>query len=395
MARTSKRIRVLFPFVGGNEIGGSHISAMMLIRNLDLDRFDPRILIHRPTGPFADMLRDSADTFEAVPNIPVLGSERTLATSNSTGVMGYMGRTFPALRAVLKRIGADIVHTNDGRMHANWVLPTRLSGRALLWHHRQDPDGVGINKIAPLLANRIVTVSEYAKPNNPLRKIQGRCDIVHSPFDFATTPPDPAMARAQVCAELGIEPHALILGYFGSMIVRKRPDHFVRSVAAVQAQLPDTPVYGLIFGEMERPDSRLDEIAAALAAELGLGPRVRLMGFRSPIQPYMAGVDAMLVTALNEPFGRTLIEAMYLGTPVIATDHGGNPEAITHGKTGFLVDKDDPGAFVEPVLALKKDPDLRSRIIAAAKADVVENYGTDKHVSKISAIYERLVARQL
>ncbi|WP_299147622.1 glycosyltransferase family 4 protein [uncultured Tateyamaria sp.] len=394
MVRTSKRIRVLFPFVGGDEIGGSHISAMMLIRNLDPDRFDPRILIHRPTGPFAEMLRDSGDVFEAVPDIPILGSERTLAVSNSTGVVGYMRRSLCPLRAVLKRTDADIVHTNDGRMHANWVLPTRLSGRALLWHHRQDPDGVGINKIAPLLANRIVTVSEYAKPNNPLRSIQGRCDIIHSPFDFATDPPDPDTARAGLCAELGIEPGALILGYFGTIIVRKRPDHFVRSVAAIQAQMPETPVYGLIFGEMERPDSRLDETVPALAAQLGVGSRVRLMGFRSPIQPYMAGIDAMLVPALNEPFGRTLIESMYLGTPVIATDHGGNPEAITHGKTGFLVDKDDPSAFVEPVLTLKKDPDLRSRIIAAAKADVLENYGTDKHVSKISAIYEQLVTRQ-
>ncbi|WP_299737601.1 glycosyltransferase family 4 protein [uncultured Roseobacter sp.] len=392
MTKTNNRIRVLFPFVGGNEIGGSHISAMMLIRNLDPNRFEPRILIHHPAGPFADMLTQNGDTFDAIPDIPILGSKRTLASSNSTGAVGYLRRSLPALRAVLKRINADIVHTNDGRMHSNWSLPTRLSGRAHLWHHRQDPDGFGINKIAPLLANRIVTVSEYAKPNNPLRSIEKRCDVVHSPFDFDTDPPDPKAARAALCAELDIEENALILGYFGTIIVRKRPDHFVRSVAAIQAQVPDTPVYGLIFGEVERPESRLDETVPALANQLGIGARVKLMGFRSPIHEYMAGIDAMLVPALNEPFGRTLIEAMYLGTPVIATNHGGNPEAITDGKTGFLVDKDDPEAFVEPVLKLKENPDLKSRIVSAAKADVLENYGTDKHVSKISAIYEGLIA---
>ena len=49
-----------------------------------------------------------------------------------------------------------------------------------------------------------------------------------------------------------------------------------------------------------------------------------------------------MVTARGEPFGRTLIEAMHLGTPVIATRHGGNPEAIEDGRNGFLVDPDDP-----------------------------------------------------
>ena len=104
----------------------------------------------------------------------------------------------------------------------------------------------------------------------------------------------------------------------------------------------------------------------------------------------MAGVDVKLVTALDEPFGRTLIEAMHLGTPVVATRHGGNVEAIDDGQNGFLVDPDDPAAFTAPVLRLLADPALRDRITGAARQGLEPLYGRATHLAAISAIYDRL-----
>lgn len=115
------------------------------------------------------------------------------------------------------------------------------------------------------------------------------------------------------------------------------------------------------------------------------------MGFRSPVFEAMSGVDVMLVPAVNEPFGRTLIESMYLGTPVVATRHGGNIEAISDGLTGFLVEPDDPESFVEPICKLLSDPLLQTRIADAAQADAAAKYGAERHVSEISRLYEQLV----
>ena len=115
------------------------------------------------------------------------------------------------------------------------------------------------------------------------------------------------------------------------------------------------------------------------------------MGFRNPIAGPMAAMDAMLVPAENEPFGRTLIETMHLGTPVIATRHGGNIEAIEDGVTGRLVPLGDPEAMAGAVIQLERDPDLRARIVAAARSGLEERYGTARHVRLISALYEDLV----
>jgi glycosyltransferase involved in cell wall biosynthesis len=160
----------------------------------------------------------------------------------------------------------------------------------------------------------------------------------------------------------------------------------------MQAALPDRAIHGLVFGQVIRPESRLDERVGDLAEELGLADTIHLMGFRDPIAAYMAGVDVTLVTALNEPFGRTLIEAMHLGTPVMATDHGGNPEAIDDGVNGFLVAPDAPEAFVTPVVELLQNDERRRGIVAAARQGIDERYGEARHIKEISAIYDALLA---
>lgn len=392
MTAARRPVRVLFPFAGGPNMGGSHISALGLICGLDRDRFEPVVLLHDGTGPFAEALCERGLGFERLGDASVLGSAARRSSSDA-GLPGYLLRTLPALRRKILQINPRIVHTNDGRMHANWALPTKLSGRMLVWHHRQDPQAFGINKIAPLLADHIISVSHFAKPTRPLRDIDRKFSVVRSPFAFSPEVPDKVASHRAICDELGLPHDAALLGYFGNLTERKRPLHFVSAVAAVQAALPDTPVHGLIFGNVAQPGSRLDERTMDLANELGIGAAIHLMGFRVPIEAYMAGVDVKLVTALNEPFGRTLIEAMHLGTPVVAADHGGNREAIKDGVNGFLVDPKAPEAFVEPVANLLRNPDLYRRIVLAAREELPA-YGEDGHISQISAIYEGLLGEQ-
>ncbi|MEE4014591.1 glycosyltransferase family 4 protein [Roseibium sp. FZY0029] len=385
-----RRIRVLFPFVGGPVLGGSHISALSLAASLDPNRFEPRVLVHFEPGAIGKRARDLGLDFEVLEDAPLMSSPG-LPLPGRVGPLGYLTKTLPALRRTLKRIDPDIVHTNEGRMHANWIVPSKLSGCRHLWHHRQDPAARGANILAPLLADHIVSVSHYAMPSRPIRSIGGRASVIRSPFDFPTVRPDRTAAHAALCDELGLPRDAVLLGYFGSIIKRKRPDGFVRAVDAVRRALPDRQVHGLLFGEAVAATQGLDETCKVLASSIGLEDNFHFMGFRSPVFEAMSGVDVMLVPAVNEPFGRTLIESMYLGTPVVATRHGGNVEAIADRLTGFLVEPDDPESFVEPISSLISDPALRTRIADAAQADATAKYGAERHVSEISRLYEKLV----
>lgn len=382
-------IKILFPFAGGRVLGGSHVSALLLAAGLDRDRFAPHILLHLESGAPGGYARSLGLQTEVLEGVPLLGPRRCRQPGDA-GIWTYATKIFPALQAALTRIKPDIVHTNEGRIHANWVLPAKLAGSRHVWHHRQDPGAIGVNRLAPLLSDHIVSVSVFSKPSHPLRPVDHKLTVVRSPFDFPEPRPERAAARTRLLAELGLPDTAVLLGYAGHLNRRKRPLHFAEAVKAVQAELPGRAVHGLLFGCPERPEERLDEACRRRAAELGIGAQIHLMGFRSDIAACLAGLDALLVTALSEPFGRTLIEAMHLGTPVIATDHGGNPEALRDGETGFLVAAWDPAAFAPPVRRLMEDPGLCARITAAARRDAA-GYGRARHVDAISALYDRLV----
>lgn len=383
-------VKVLFPFAGDTVVGGSHISAINLAAALDRSRFEPRVLLHFRAGVVGDFVRSRGLPYDVLPDVPLLGA-RGVGGVQRTGPIGYVLRSLPALIRTLRASGAAIVHTQDGRMHVNWSPATKLAGRRHVWHHRQDPGAFGVNRIAPLLADHIISVSHFSRPSRPLRSIDARFDVVRSPFDTTGALLDRAACHAELCAEIGAARDAVLLGYFGLLNHRKRPVHFVEAVASVQQALPGRDVHGLIFGVVEAGAGALDLACTARAAELGMPERLHLMGFRAPVERCMAGVDASLVTALGEPFGRTLIEAMCLGTPVVATRHGGNPEAIEDGVTGFLVDPDDPAAFAPPVQRLLADPALTARVTEVARQRAIRDFGTELHVRRIMDIYDSLI----
>lgn len=384
------KLRILFPFIGGQTVGGSHISALKLIAGLDRSRFSPTILLHDldGTGPgrLGEYIHSLGLEFQTLPGVQIMTPSHSTTTARIS-IGTYLIRTLPALRRLLVKGGYDIVHTNDGRMHVNWAAPARLAGCKLVWHHREDPKSFGANTVAPFLANRIVTVSNFARPCRPLLRVKGRTHVVYSPFDFEKLP-DRDAARAALLQEIEAGEDALLLGFFGSLVPRKQPIAFVEAVAETIKALPNRDVRGLFFGEAILPHAPLDREALALADRLGIGDRIHMMGFRRPINGLMAAMDATLVTALNEPFGRTLIEAMYLGVPVVATRHGGNIEAIEDGRTGRLVPVGDACAMADAIVQLESNPELRAKIVNTARADLVSRFGTERHIEQISQIYE-------
>lgn len=381
--RHGRAATVCFPFVG-DLVGGSHISVLGLIRRLDRSRFAPLVVLHRTDGPVADLLRREGVAFEAAPIAEHLG----LAAPHNWSALAHLGRALPPLARFLRARGVAIVHTNDGRTHAVWGLAARLAGARLLWHHRSDPTSFGARHLAPWLAHRIVAVSRFAAPRSLTRSAARRCSVVHSPFDTGGEKPDRAACRARLVAELGCPPETRLLGYVGTLEARKRPLLFVEAVAALHRCAPDLPAAGLLFGS---PLHGLDEATKDRAASLDVADRIHLMGFRYPGEPWLAALDLLLVTAVDEPFGRTLIEAMLLGTPIVAADSGGNPEAIRHGETGLLVRPDDPEAFAAASLALLEEPERTADMADAAGRDARVRFGIDRHSGAIMRVYDELL----
>jgi glycosyltransferase involved in cell wall biosynthesis len=100
------------------------------------------------------------------------------------------------------------------------------------------------------------------------------------------------------------------------------------------------------------------------------------------------------VPAVDEPFGRTLIEAMLLGTVVVAAASGGNPEAIRDGVTGHLVPADDAVAFAERTLGVLADPVRKSALAGGARGDALMRFGLRQHAEAIMRVYDAMLSPQ-
>lgn len=115
------------------------------------------------------------------------------------------------------------------------------------------------------------------------------------------------------------------------------------------------------------------------------------MGPRFPIEPYMAACDVLVAPAVREPFGRTLVESMLVGTPVTAADDGGHKEIIESGVTGHLVKPDDPRGFAEAVLCILGNPTDSKRMSEAAREWAMNNCSVAEHVKKVQEVYKELL----
>jgi len=117
-------------------------------------------------------------------------------------------------------------------------------------------------------------------------------------------------------------------------------------------------------------------VLEALAREVGVERSVRFLG-RLPDEELEAcyrSADVFLLPSNQEGFGIVYLEAMQQGVPVIAGNHGGAPEVVLEGVTGFLVDHGDEAAIADRVLRLLGDPSLRARMGEAGRARVREHY---------------------
>lgn len=374
---------VCFPFVN-DALGGSHISALHLIRHLDRRRFEPLVVLHQMAGPVADFFRSEGISFEPAP------SDWRLVPGRRPHPLPML-KEMMAIGRFLRQRGAAIVHTNDGPTHCIWALPARLAGAKVVWHHRRGPDALGLRYLAPWVAHDVVAVSRFAIPPRASTALRRKCTVIRSPFDAGLATTDRRACRRMLLEELGLPSDIRIVAYFGNLVQRKRPLVFVDSIGELARRNPSLPIMGLLFGDPLEPG--IEEAVRDRAATSGVADRIRLMGFRYPPERWLAACDVLLVPAVNEPFGRTLIEAMLVGTPVIAAASGGNLEAIRHGETGVLALPDDAGGFADHLERLCHEPEWARTIAATAQAEALDRFGIDRHAEAIMGIYDRLLQR--
>ncbi len=191
----------------------------------------------------------------------------------------------------------------------------------------------------------------------------------------------PLRARHEVREILKLTSDDLLLLFVGRLVPQKGADRFVDLFARVAAANPN--VRGLIVGS-----GAMETQLRARIHHLGLEGRLRLMASQEAVQ-LMPAADVLLMTSRYEGMPYTLIEAQYVGLPVVAFRAGGTSTAIADGETGFVFEQDDGDGLINALGRLAQDPTLRQRMRRAAQARAPA-FDLDRMIDATEDLYREL-----
>jgi glycosyltransferase involved in cell wall biosynthesis len=126
-------------------------------------------------------------------------------------------------------------------------------------------------------------------------------------------------------------------------------------------------------------------------SELNIKQHVVFLGYRSNPQSFIRNADLLVFPSSEEGFGRVLLEAMDVGTPVIGTRIGGIPEIIEHGVNGFLVDYGDVDSLKRSIIAILKDESLRLKMIQGGNETINSKFRVELYRKKLENVYDTLL----
>lgn len=292
------------------------------------------------------------------------------------------------LRRVLREQNVAIVQTffESSDLWAGGI--TRLlSSAKLIWSRRD----MGIlrsakHRIAYRLLKRIphlvFAVSEQVRQHciSVDHVAAGRTMTIYNGIDVEdAASPSPVMDR--------LEPHIVTIGNVRRV---KGHDVLIRAASEVIKTFPNARV---TIGGAVLEQEYFDELTA-LVKELGLEESVDFLGDVPNSHTVLAGADLFVLPSRSEGFSNSIIEAMANGLPVVATDVGGNAEAVVDGETGIIVAADNDAELAKALLTLCQDP-LRAKLMGErGRLRARELFSTQAMMQKTVGAYHQLLAEK-
>ena len=173
--------------------------------------------------------------------------------------------------------------------------------------------------------------------------------------------------------DVGLDGGGPVIGIVSRIVKEKGHREFLQMAEAVVNAGHQATF--LVVGDTLQSDR--DQFGAhfrQLVEASGLAGRFVFTGFTSRVRDYLRAMDIFVLPSYREGFPRSIVEAMAVGLPVVATDIRGSREAVVSGQTGWIVPSHNGAALGEAVLSLLRDPDLARAMGQAGHRRAVELY---------------------
>lgn len=332
----------------------------------------------------------------SVAGIPLrpLPMERKVASRVNVEAIGTLARM---IREASPRI--DVVHAHSAIGGAVARLAVLVAG---LWGCRPavvyTPHGfafldgsparrrgfLAVERILGLTTDRVIGVSPTEAEVAWRRRVVPRERAVAIPngIDPATMPTSADGVRAR--AEEGWDTSPVVMTV-ARMTPQKDPSTWLRVAARIAASRSDVRFVWVWGGETAQEVR--DE-----AHRLGIADRVDFVGYRPDARRLVAGANVFLLTSRFEGLPYSLIEALAVGVPVVATDVTGTRDVVRHGVTGLLSPAGDVEGLASHVLSMLRDPKRAAALATAGREDVVQRFSIDTMVEATARVYRTVAS---
>jgi glycosyltransferase involved in cell wall biosynthesis len=217
-----------------------------------------------------------------------------------------------------------------------------------------------------------------------------RICLIPNGVDTATFAPVGEGRRAELRRELAL-PDGPIVSCVAIVNERKNIDGTLRMWRDVVAR--GLPGHLLLIGPVQDPDGPFYRGLRGFVDQHGLASRVRFLGKRDPVAPYLQVSDAFLFPSRQEGMPNSVLEAMSCGVPCVVSRSAGTEEIVTHGHDGFTLDPDDERAFADAIARLIEDRPLRESLSTAARQTVASRFSLNSVAGRYVRLYAELLGK--
>ncbi|MDZ7333335.1 MAG: glycosyltransferase [candidate division KSB1 bacterium] len=382
------RIRVLYLIDILCISGGTEINLFRLLSNLDKDRFDIIVCpLYPQDSPMIQMMRENDIQVEPilVPKIYDLNAIRQSIK----------------LRRLIQDNCIDIVQTihlsSDffGSIVARWAgVKAIISSRRDMGFQETRRRHWLMRRFSNYFADLILTNSKIMQreiickehvSSNKISMVYNGLD----PCQFTKT-----VNKKKKVLELGLHEDKFIITVISNIRPIKGLEFFIEAASKVTKNCPNVQ-FIIVGGDAIAADQLVGykQKLVQLIRQLNLENKVFFLGSQSEVAEILAITDVYVQPSLSEGFSNTILEAMAAGKPVVATDVGGNPEAVLHEITGLIVPPKDSEAIANAVITLLEDKELAMRLGQSARTRIETEFSIDRMTRQMEELYISLAKK--
>ncbi len=226
-------------------------------------------------------------------------------------------------------------------------------------------------------ADRVISPSQFIKDNFKQYSwlAQDRIDVVHNGVEI---PDISKFDRNKITSICGNAARPVLFGA-GSLFWQKGFEYLIEAVSLLNKK--GYYPHAVIAGEGDAAPYR------ELAVKFNVDNYIHFAGHRSDIPELMYGADIFVLSSIDEGLPNVVLEAMAVGTAVVASDAGGTKEIIADGQNGYVVPVKSAGALAEKIELLLSDESLRIRLAKAGLECVKEKFTIEKNVEGVERLF--------